>query len=253
MIGIGEHDTASAVAAVPADGESFAYICCGTWSLLGTELREPVLTRQAMEWNFTNEGGVEGTYRLLKNIMGLWLIQESARNWIKEGRQRTFAELVGLALEARPFRSLVDPDDASFLNPPHMPEAIRRYCAASGQPVPETEGEIIRCAMESLALKYRYTLEKSRIARRSFFQRSAHGGRRNQQHGVMPIYGERYRQEGHCGTGGGERDRQSADAVQNPWEAAVSAGSSGADQAVLPCHSLRASGAGNMERSVFGV
>lgn len=158
---VGEHDTASAVAAVPASEPHFAYLICGTWSLLGTETVRPVITPQSQAWNFTNEGGVYGTNRLLKNIMGLWLIQECKRVWDQEGKSLGFGRIVELASAAAPFRSFIDPDDEAFLNPAHMPKQIQRYCEASGQPVPQTEGEIARCIFESLALKYRYVLEKT--------------------------------------------------------------------------------------------
>ncbi|CAG7657257.1 rhamnulokinase [Paenibacillus allorhizosphaerae] len=161
VIAVGEHDTASAVVAVPADSPDFAYLSCGTWSLLGTELRQPVLTEQALAWNFTNEGGVDGTHRLLKNIMGLWLVQECKRAWDKAGRSLSFPQLVAAAEQAEPFHSLIDPDDDAFLNPVSMPEAIRDYCVRTGQPAPETEGLIIRCVLESLALKYRLVLERT--------------------------------------------------------------------------------------------
>jgi rhamnulokinase len=161
VVAVGEHDTASAVAAVPAAEEHFAYISCGTWSLLGTELKAPVLTEQALEWNFTNEGGVYGTYRLLKNIMGLWIIQECKRSWDKEGKEIGFGELVKLAGVAPAFQSLIDPDDNRFLHLGHMPDKIQQYCRETNQPVPQTDGEIIRCVMESLALKYRLVLERT--------------------------------------------------------------------------------------------
>ncbi|MCZ8511965.1 rhamnulokinase [Paenibacillus filicis] len=161
VVTVGEHDTASAVVAVPAEGKDFAYLSCGTWSLLGTELPAPVLTEQALTWNFTNEGGVQGTTRLLKNIMGLWLVQESRRAWEKAGSRLSFPQLVQAAESAAPFVSFIDPDDDAFLNPGHMPEAIQAYCARTGQPVPASEGEIIRCVLESLALKYRFVLERT--------------------------------------------------------------------------------------------
>jgi rhamnulokinase len=161
VIAVGEHDTASAVAAVPAAGSSFAYISCGTWSLLGTELSEPILSEQALAWNFTNEGGVYGTTRLLKNIMGLWIIQECKRAWDKEGESFSFAELTVLAEQSLPFQRIIDPDDLMFLNPVHMPKQIQHYCAETNQSVPQSEGEIIRCVVESLALKYRLTLERT--------------------------------------------------------------------------------------------
>ncbi|TXK71731.1 rhamnulokinase [Paenibacillus sp. N3.4] len=161
VIAVGEHDTASAVVAVPALEEDFAFLSCGTWSLLGTETKEPVLSEQALAWNFTNEGGVYGTNRLLKNIMGLWLIQECKRTWDKEGKNSSFAELVKLAEKAMPFQSFIDPDDDMFLNPVHMPKQVQQYCRDTNQAIPQTEGEIIRCVMESLALKYRFILERT--------------------------------------------------------------------------------------------
>jgi rhamnulokinase len=156
------HDTAAAVVAVPTEltgTARWAYISSGTWSLMGLELPEAVLTPRALQLNVTNEGGVDGTYRLLKNIMGLWLVQECRRVWEREGRALTYGELTLLATEAEPLRSLVDPDDPAFLNPPDMPAAIRDWCRRKGQPVPESTGAVVRCALESLALKYRVVLE----------------------------------------------------------------------------------------------
>lgn len=160
VIAVGEHDTASAVVGVPAETDDFAYLICGTWSLIGTELDTPLMTKQALDWNFTNEGGAGGTFRFLKNIMGLWLFQRCQADWEKDGSTYSSAELVKLAGQSEAFRSAVDPDDPVFLNPVHMPEAIREYCRATGQHVPETPGQIIRCVLESLAFKYRFTLER---------------------------------------------------------------------------------------------
>jgi rhamnulokinase len=161
VIAVGEHDTASAVAAVPAEEGSFAYLSCGTWSLLGTEINAPVLTKQALEWNFTNESGVNGTYRLLRNIMGLWLVQECKRAWDLAGLSLSFPQLVELAEQAKPFAAFIDPDDVGFLNPAHMPEQVQAYCRRTGQYVPQTPGEIIRIVLESLALQYRVVLERT--------------------------------------------------------------------------------------------
>jgi rhamnulokinase len=151
------HDTASAVAAVPTEhtGKSnWAYLSSGTWSLLGVEVQEAMLWPRALELNFTNEGGVDSTYRLLKNIMGLWLVQECKRAFAKKGKDYEYVELARLAVEAAPFRSLIDPDDPRLLNPMDMPSAIRQCCREASQPVPESEGQIVRCVYESLALKY---------------------------------------------------------------------------------------------------
>lgn len=156
---VAEHDTGSAVAAVPATERSFAYLSCGTWSLMGTEVDRPVMGEQALRMNFTNEGGVNGTFRLLKNIMGLWLLQESRREWERAGHAYTFPELVHMAEQAPPFAAWIDPDDAMFLHPGDMPAQIRQYCRQTGQQPPEEPGALVRCILESLALKYRYVLE----------------------------------------------------------------------------------------------
>ena len=152
------HDTGSAVAGVPGAAEEgrgrLAYISSGTWSLLGVELHEPDLSDRAFELNLTNEGGVDGTYRLLKNIMGLWLVQGCRRSFEKNGSTNDYAALVVAAAGAPAFRSLIDPDDAIFLSPPDMPAAITQFCRETGQAVPGTEGEFVRCALESLAIKY---------------------------------------------------------------------------------------------------
>ncbi len=151
------HDTASAVAATPTGNTgktTWAYLSSGTWSLLGVEVQEAVLTSRALDLNFTNEGGVDGTYRLLKNIMGLWLVQECKRAFARQGNNYEYAELARLAMGAPPFRSLIDPDDPRFLNPQDMPGAIQQYCRETSQAIPEAEGQIIRCVYESLALKY---------------------------------------------------------------------------------------------------
>ncbi|MGE0377124.1 MAG: rhamnulokinase family protein [Planctomycetaceae bacterium] len=156
------HDTGSAVAAVPTTQTgraNWAYISSGTWSLIGVEIQDAILTPEALAQNVTNEGGIDGTYRLLKNVMGLWLVQECRRSFERAGRTYDYATLTKAAAAAEPFRSLVDPDHESFLTPDDMAEALRRRCQATGEPVPETDGQLIRCALESLALKYRRVLE----------------------------------------------------------------------------------------------
>jgi rhamnulokinase len=153
------HDTASAVAAVPASAGSWAYLSSGTWSLLGAELPEPVVTDASLAANFTNEGGLGGTVRLLKNIMGLWLVQECRRSFERAGHDYSYEELSQLAEAAPRVASLIDPDHPSFLLPPDMPTAIAGYCRKTGQAVPETPGAFVRCCLESLALKYRQVLE----------------------------------------------------------------------------------------------
>ena len=155
------HDTAAAVAAVPTERTGradWAYISSGTWSLMGVEVQDAVLTDRALALNVTNEGGIDGTYRLLKNIMGLWLVQQCRRSFERQGRVVDYADLTRLAAAAEPFRSLVDPDDARFLNPEDMPSAMADFCRQTGQPVPESEGQFVRLALDSLALKYRAVL-----------------------------------------------------------------------------------------------
>jgi sugar (pentulose or hexulose) kinase len=154
------HDTAAAVAAVPAQGEDWAYLSSGTWSLLGLEVKEPIINEDSLRYNLTNEGGVRGTYRFLKNIMGLWLVQECKRIWDREGPVLGYGELMREAEGAKPFSAIVDPNDDLFLKPPDMPQAVVQFCKNSEQQPPSTRGEFVRCALESLALKYRNVLEK---------------------------------------------------------------------------------------------
>lgn len=169
VIAAAEHDTGSAVAAIPAVERSFAYLSCGTWSLMGTEVDRPVMDGQALEWNFTNEGGVGGTFRLLKNIMGLWILQETMREWEREGLSRSYPELLALAGQAPAFAAWIDPDDPRFLAPGGMRERIAGYCRETGQRPPAEPGAVVRCILESLALKYRYVLELTeRLSGRSF-------------------------------------------------------------------------------------
>ncbi|MFH1084175.1 MAG: rhamnulokinase family protein [Chloroflexota bacterium] len=154
------HDTGSAVAAVPAAGGPYAYISSGTWSLMGVESPAPVITAESLAYNFTNEGGVLGTTRLLKNIMGLWLLQECRRTWASEGQDLSWDAITALAVAAPAFGPLVEPDAHDFLRPGDMPARIRAFCARTGQAEPATPGAIARCAMESLACKYRWVLDK---------------------------------------------------------------------------------------------
>jgi rhamnulokinase len=154
------HDTAAAVAAVPAAGTSWAYISSGTWSLMGAELPAPLINDKVQDYNFTNEGGVGGTIRFLKNIMGLWLVQECRRMWERAGQTYTYEELMRLAAGAVPFASVLNPDDTGFILPPNMPAAIQDFCRRTGQVVPQEPGAVVRCALEGLALRYRWVLER---------------------------------------------------------------------------------------------
>lgn len=160
VVRVASHDTQSAVLAAPAEERDFLFVSCGTWSLFGTELDAPLLDDRAMACNLTNEGGVEGTTTFLKNITGLWLLQESRRQWKREGRELSFAEIERLAREAAPLRSFIDPDHALFAVPGDLPGRVRQFCVETGQPVPETVGEVARCLYESLALAHRLAAEQ---------------------------------------------------------------------------------------------
>ena len=165
---VGTHDTASAIVAVPAEGPDFAYISCGTWSLVGVELDRPVLTQAARQANFTNEVGVDGTIRFLRNVMGLWLLQECVRTWNEQGLPADLPTLLEEAARATPFGALVDPDAPEFLAPGDMPARISAWCAGRGQTPPASQGETVRCILDSLALAYRRAVrEASELSGRS--------------------------------------------------------------------------------------
>jgi rhamnulokinase len=151
---VGSHDTASAVAGVPARDGNFAYISCGTWSLVGVEISEPVTTAEARAANFSNELGIDGTVRFLRNVMGLWLLQESVRTWERAGATVELARLLAEAQRLPAGRSVIDPDRPQFLPPGDMPERLRAECLRTGQPVPETPAEVTRCILDSLAAAY---------------------------------------------------------------------------------------------------
>ncbi len=154
------HDTGSAVVAVPTTTRNYAYISSGTWSLLGLELDHPIINDDVFHANLTNEGGVEGTFRFLKNIMGLWLVQQCRETWNSQGQDYSYDQLVVLAATVDPFRSLIDPDHHDFYPPGDMPSRIRAYCASHGEPVPRTDAEVLAAIYAGLAFKYRYTLDQ---------------------------------------------------------------------------------------------
>ena len=159
VIATAGHDTASAVASVPASTESWAYLSSGTWSLMGVELAAPCITDKAFDYNYTNEGGVGGTTRFLKNIMGLWLVQECRREFERQCRSAEYATLAELAAQSPPLVSLVNVNDARFLKPGEMPQKIAAFCEETSQPVPADDGAFIRCCLESLAMEYRRTID----------------------------------------------------------------------------------------------
>lgn len=153
------HDTGSAVAGVPTTTANYAYLSSGTWSLFGLEVQKPIINASSLAANVTNEGGAYGTYRLLKNVMGLWLLQQCKATWAAEGNDMEYGSLVSMAENAPALVSLIEPDDSRFLPPGDHPAHIRDLCQRSGQPIPKDKAAIVRCVLESLALKYRYVLD----------------------------------------------------------------------------------------------
>ncbi|WMJ22637.1 rhamnulokinase family protein [Paludicola sp. MB14-C6] len=158
VIAVAGHDTQCAVAAMPCKSKNVAFLSCGTWSLFGTELDSPVLTKQSFDNCLSNEIGANSKINFLKNIIGLWLIQESRREWKRQGKEYSYAELEKLALEAQPLQCFINPDASEFATPGDIPSRVQKFCEKTGQKVPDTVGEIMRCIYESLAMKYRYAL-----------------------------------------------------------------------------------------------
>ena len=213
VIATASHDTASAVAAVPTQTEDFAYLSSGTWSLIGLEMREPVINDAAFDAGVTNEGGVEGTYCLMQNLMGLWLAQQSRRVWAAAGTDLSYEDLTALAESAAPFRSLFDANDPRFLPPGDMPARIRDYCRETGQPEPETVDQVARAIFESLAFKYREVLDKlAKLTGREIDHlHIVGGGSRNPV--PEPTDRQRHRSSGLRRTGRRHGARQRAGAV----------------------------------------
>ncbi|MBQ7213473.1 MAG: rhamnulokinase [Bacteroidales bacterium] len=158
VVAVASHDTGSAIAAVPAEGDNWAYLSSGTWSLMGIETRQALINDTTFNMNFTNEGGVEGTFRFLKNIPGMWLLEQCRQDW----GDISYKEIDAACNASMPYESFVDPDAAVFANPDSMEDAIKNYCRETGQPIPEGIGPIARCIFESLAMKYRYVLDQLR-------------------------------------------------------------------------------------------
>ncbi len=177
VVASASHDTASAVAGIPMREESGKlWLSSGTWSIMGVEIERPITTVEALGYGFSNELGVNGTVRFLKNIAGLWLIQECKRQWELDGEKLSYAEMASLASEAEPFTAFIDPDDASFASPGGMPAKIRAWCEKTGQPVPRDHGQVLRVATESLALKYRVVYDRIRELTGMDFTRLHAGG-----------------------------------------------------------------------------
>lgn len=158
VISVAGHDTASAIAAVPAQDEKFAYLSSGTWSLMGIELEEPIITKDSYRMNFTNEGGIEGTIRFLKNITGMWILEECLKIWKRNDKPYDYEEIILMAQKEKPFQRFIDPDSPAFACPKDMLKAIAEYCSETGQLPPENEAETVRCIFDSLAMKYNYVL-----------------------------------------------------------------------------------------------
>jgi rhamnulokinase len=159
VIAVAGHDTASAIAAIPAENEKFAYLSSGTWSLMGIEVKNPIISEQSFKMNFTNEGGIEGTTRFLKNITGMWLLEQCRKEWAAQGTTYTYDEIVRMSDSVDGFQSIIEPDDPRFANPQSMTKVIADYCRETNQKTPETHPEYIRCIFDSLALKYKYVLD----------------------------------------------------------------------------------------------
>ena len=160
VISVCGHDTQSAITSVPCEDGKFAFLSSGTWSLFGTELEKPIVNETSLNINITNEGGFDDTVGFLKNIIGLWLIQESRRQWQRQGEDYSYADLEKLALAAEPFKCFIDPDAPEFVPHGNIPKRVQEFCEKTGQYVPQTVGEIMRCIYESLAMKYKLTFEK---------------------------------------------------------------------------------------------
>lgn len=154
------HDTGSAAAAVPAENDAYAWISSGTWSVMGANVPDAIVNADSLKYNFTNEGGADRTFRFSKNVLGLWIVQECRRTWARAGHEYSYDELVEMARRAPAFQSLIDPDASEFLAPGDMPARIAAYCERTAQPVPQEPASFVRCALESLALKYRYNLDR---------------------------------------------------------------------------------------------
>ena len=155
VIAVAGHDTASAVAAVPSKNSNFAYLSSGTWSLMGIEINNPIINSRSAELNFTNEGGIEGTTRFLKNITGMWILEQCRKEWKEQGKDYSYPQIVEMIQKAKPFESLINTDDAVFANPESMIDAIKDYCTKREMKAPETDQEFVRCIMDSLALRYK--------------------------------------------------------------------------------------------------
>ena len=234
------HDTGSAFAAVEAGGDR-AFLSCGTWSLLGTEMPAPVITARSRDLNFTNEGGVSGTFRLLKNIGGLWLLQACRRVWAEREERWSYEDLVDAARDDRyAFRAVLDPDDPRFLNPRDMTAEIDVYCAERNQPSPESAGGYTRAILESLALKYRLVLDAlEEVSGRTFRTVRMVGGG-FEEHSACPVHGKRHRPDGAHRSDRSDRTRQHRRADDRDWCGRLARRRSRPRRPVFPARPVRA-------------
>ena len=227
------HDTGEAVAAVPAQGDDWAYLSSGTWSLIGVELAEPLINEESRAHNFTNESGYGGTTRFLKNIVGLWLLQESRRVWAKQGIELDYASLTAEANAAEPFRSLINPNAARFAKSADMPALIAAYCRETGQPPPETRSQVARCILESLALSYRSALEEIEgLTGRSISRLHIVGGG-SQSALLNQFAANATNHEVVAGPGGGHRRREHPYSGHRPRTSRVAFGPANRSSAIL--------------------
>lgn len=160
VVAVGSHDTASAIGAIPEEGENWAFLSSGTWSLLGILTEKPILTKEALENDFTNEGGIDNKILFMRNITGLWLLQQLIAEWERGEEKQLYENLLSEAANTKPFQSIVNSDDALFANPAKMSVAIQEYCKRTNQFIPRTKGELVRCVLESLAMKYYFVMQK---------------------------------------------------------------------------------------------
>ena len=228
------HDTGEAVAAVPAQGDDWAYLSSGTWSLIGVELPRPLISEEIRGHNFTNECGYGGTTRFLKNIVGLWILQESRRSWAKQGRELDYAALTEEAKKAEPFRSIINPNAARFAKPGDMPGEIVAYCRETKQAAPETPGQVSRCVLESLALSYRAALDEIQELTGRMIREIAYRWRRQSERAFESIRSKCHQARSRRRSCGSNRSRKCAHSGYRHGAGRVRPGTAGDCARFLP-------------------
>ena len=241
IIAVATHDTASAVAAVPAETDRFAYISSGTWSLVGAEVQSPVITPESLKYNFTNEGGVGGTFRLLKNVLGMWLVQACQDTWAISGERFTDGDLVEMAAAAPPFGPLIDPHPNSpdFRTVGDMPARIRDFCVRTGQSVPIDKGAVLRCIFESPGAEISASSRAARRGVRVQHRRHSHCGGWLTQRAALSDDGGCDESAGHRWTGRSNRDGKSGGSGHRNRTSGFARRSTGTDQVFLRFETLR--------------